>query len=229
MNKALMIAKINLRQIKAAYMITGVVFLIMLANNIVMLLLPFMDAEMVSLVSVGNTLVLLPIFAAIFIPARNLRKTMNLGVRRHDFFKGCLIAYAILSAAITIIILLLHYTVDGIMAKYAYEILDMFVAFGFLSHGPLAAFIQIFALSFFVSAFIHTLTMAQNTWYGWLTDIALIAIISIFTPIEPLRATLVWFFNLIIFGHPVLQVASCLILAIIIYALSKPVLNRKRI
>lgn len=227
MNRALTIAKINLRQIKAAYFITGLVFLLMLVNSIVMLFIPGSEGN--STVSPGNTFALLPIFAAIFIPASNLRKTIHLGVRRNDFFKGCLIAYALLSAAVTLIILLLHYTIDRYFAHYISEILDMFVAFGFLGRGPAVAFIQMFAFFIFLTAFTHTLTMAQTAWYGWLADVVIVAIISVFTPIAPLRAALVWFFNLIIFGNPVWQVLSCLILAALIYSLSKPVLNRKKI
>lgn len=116
MNKVLMITKLNLRQIKVAYFITGLVFLLMFASYITNLCIP--GSENNTLVSAGNALELLPIFAAIFIPAKNLRKTMNLGVRRKDFFKGCLPAYAILSVAVTLIILLFHYTVDRFMGSH---------------------------------------------------------------------------------------------------------------
>ena len=177
----------------------------------------------------GNTLALLPILAAMVIPAYNLRRTINLGVRRYDFFLGCIPAYVILSAAVSLVAVIFHYAVDRYLVRYFAGIMDMFVAFGFIGRGPVAAFIQTFAFLILFTSFVHTLTMAQTAWYGWVADVLIVAIISVFTPIARLRAALVWFFRLIIFGNPVLQVFSCFILAALVYSLSKPVLNRKRI
>jgi hypothetical protein len=74
------------------------------------------------------------------------------------------------------------------------------------------------------------MTAAQDKWYGWVADVLIVAIISVFTPIEPLRASLVWFFNLIIFhSNTFLQIAAYLILATAIYSLNKLILARKAI
>ena len=227
MNKILTVTKLNLSQLKAAYFITGLVFFMMIASFITSICIP--GTEDNSTVSMGNTVALLPLFAAIFIPAKNLRKTVNLGAKRQDFFWSVLPIYAVLAAASSAFMLLVHYLLDAPIISNYIGVMDMNIVFGFLSRGPLMAFIQMFAFLFLFAAFVHTLTMAQTFWYGWGADVIIAAIISVFIPIEPLRAALIWFFNLIIFGNPALQIASCLILALIFYALSRPILNRKKI
>ena len=226
MSKALSITKINLRQIKPAYFITALIFLLMFTNEIIsMIIVSSADNE---ILSSGNTFILLPVFAAIFIPSRNLRKLINLGGKRNDYFKGCLPVYVILSAFVTLIIILYYYTVDRLMMNYVHGVINLIEVFGFIRRGPIVAFIQMFFFLFLFSVFIHTLTAAQDKWYGWAADIALVAIISVFTPIAPLRKTLVWFFTAIIF-HPnaLFQIAFCLILALALYTLNKPILARK--
>jgi len=83
---------------------------------------------------------------------------------------------------------------------------------------------------FLLASFVHTLVSIQDKWYGWVTDVVLIAIISVFTPIAPLRAVLVVFFNMIIF-HPnaLLHILNCVGIGLIIYALNKPIYARKAI
>jgi hypothetical protein len=71
--------------------------------------------------------------------------------------------------------------------------------------------------------------MAQTAWYGWVADVILIAVISVFTPIAPLRAAEAWFFHLIIFSTPVVQILVSLVGAAVLYAISLPILNHKRI
>jgi len=228
MARAWIIAKINLRQIKPAYFITALVFLLMFTNEIISLLI--VSSADNEILSSGNTFIILPIFAAIFIPSRNLRKIINLGGKRNDYFKGCIPVYAIISAFVTLIIILYYYTIDRFMMNYVHGVLNLIEVFGFIRRGPIVAFVQMFAFLFLFSVFIHTLTAAQDKWYGWAADIALVAIISVFTPIAPLRRTLVWFFRAIIF-HPsaLFQIAFCIILASALYALNKPILVRKAI
>jgi len=224
MNKVLTITKLNISQIKTAYFIIGLVFLLMLVSFIINVCIG--DADDNTNVSMGNTFALLPVFAAIFIPARNLRKTMNLGVRRNDFFRSCIPIYAILSAAVTLIMFIFHFTVDRIADKFLYELYDMSEVFGYYSNGIIIAFFQMFAFLLLVAAFTHTLTLAQTAWYGWVADILIVAIISVFTPIAPLRAAEAKFFYVIMFADPAIQISACLVLTAAFYALSKPVLNR---
>jgi hypothetical protein len=108
--------------------------------------------------------------------------------------------------------------------------LDVSYWFGWHNNGVIVAFLRQFAFLFLLATFVHTLTAIQDKLYGWVTDVLIVAIISVFTTIAPLRASLVWFLNLIIF-HPnaFLQIAACLILATAIYSLNKLILARKAI
>nr|AGS52704.1 hypothetical protein [uncultured bacterium contig00064] len=227
MNKALVVAKINLRRIRLAYFLTGLFFVMMLSEYIVAIFVKNPDN---TIVSAGNFFILLPLFAAIFIPAKNLRRIINLGGKRDDFFFGCIPVYAILSAAASLVILLFYYTFDRFILNYISGVLDLIWVFGFIGRGPVVAFIQMTVFLMLFSVFIHTLTSIQDKWYGWVTDIMIVAIISVFTPIAPLRAALVWFFRAIIFHQNALfQITFCLLLSAAIYALNRPILARKAI
>jgi hypothetical protein len=109
-------------------------------------------------------------------------------------------------------------------------ILDIMHVFGWINNGIVVAFFQQFAFLLLFAAFVHTLTAMQDKWYGWVADVLIIVIISVFTPIAPLRASLAWFFNLIIFhSNAFLQIAACLILAFVIYSFNRFIFARKAI
>ena len=233
-NKSLVTAKINFRNIKLAYIITGITFATLLAQDIVYIILSLFNlypgANSMS-IGIGNYLWLLIILSPIFIPSRNFRKMMNLGGKRNNFFWGCAINYFIMSAVISLAGIIFYYTYEKfIMKYYAGGTLNPIYWFGWADNGPAIAFIQQFAFLLLAAVLIHTLTAIQDKWYGWVTDVVIIAIISVFTPIAPLRSALVWFFNLIIFNsNAFFQIGSCLILAVAIYALNKIIFARKPI
>jgi hypothetical protein len=235
-NKSLAVAKTNFRNIKKAYVITAIVTGCILIQDIVYLILDragvYSNSEGNMNVSLGNYLFLLVILGAVFIPAKNFRKMMNLGSKRADFFKGCFVTYLIMTAAVSLICVILYYTYDKLMITLFSRggTLDVLYWFGWLNNGVVIAFFQQFAFLFLFATFVHTLVAAQDKWYGWVADVLIVAIICVFTPIAPLRASLVWFFNLIIFhSNAFLQIASCLILAIAVYSLNKLILARKTI
>jgi hypothetical protein len=220
-SKIFVIAEINLRQIKPAYYITVTAFLFALFLD---------DTPMASLVSAGNTLVILPIIAAILIPAINYKKIINLGGKRHDFFKSALFIYILLSVLVTLINLLIYYTADisypadyddgGFHYGYSYTIIEVI---GFFRRSVIVEFIQMLTLLFSITAFTHTLTSIQGhgKWYVWLTTPALIIIVA---AIIVAPTTLIS-----IFQNALPQIIICLLLAVVIYALSKPALERKEI
>ncbi len=76
--------KVNLRQSKIAYWITGLLLLLIIANEITMIAV-FGLEDYFSL-AIGNYLYLLPLLTAIFIPALNFSKLINLGGKRKEFF-----------------------------------------------------------------------------------------------------------------------------------------------
>jgi hypothetical protein len=148
---------------------------------------------------------------------------MNLGGKRMDFFKGSLLTYAAVVLFTALLAILSYYTLNRFAIIGAEEniSMDLLDVFGFIARGPVVAFLQMLAFLFLLIAVAHTLTLVQGRWYGWVADVLIIAVISVFTPIAPLRAALVWFFNLIIFHDvAIAQIASCLILGAAIYALS---------
>ncbi|MDR2547805.1 MAG: hypothetical protein LBC96_09975 [Lachnospiraceae bacterium] len=236
MRKSLVVAKINLQNIKLAYIITAITMLVIVIQDIVMIILEkagvFRNPPGNMTVSFGNYLFLAVILGAIFIPAWNFRRIMNLGGKRRDFFLGCAATYVIMTAAVSLICVILFYTYDRLMVSLLYRggTLDIMYWFGWINNGVIVAFIQQFAFLLLLAVAIHTLWAVQDKWYGWCADIAIVAIISVFTPIAPLRAALVWFFNLIIF-HPnaFVQITACMILAAAIYSLNMAILARKAI
>jgi len=235
-DKSFVIAKINFRNSRLAYILTAIVFFAVVLQDIVFLILNatgvYSGNADNTTVGVGNYLLLLVVLCAVFIPSRNFYKMMNLGGKRADFFSGCAVTYVILAAAVSLAVLLMYYTYEPLIIAMYYKggHLSVLQAFGWLSNGPVVAFFRQFAFLFLAAAVIHTLTAIQDKWYGWITDVVIVAIISVFTPIAPLRAALVWFFNMIIF-HPSawVQIVVCLVLAASIYMINKPVLARKSI
>ena len=223
-SKAFVIAEINLRQIKLAYCITGAVFLFFLFLD---------DTPMASLVSAGSALVILPIIAAIIIPVSNFRKIINLGGKRHDFFKGTLFVYLLLSVLVTLINLVIYYnanitypedyieaTTSNKQYDYSYTFIEVI---GFFRHGVVVEFIQMFVFLFSITAFTHTLTsiQGQGKWYVWVTTPVFIIIASAFILLPESLVS--------IFENARNQTLICLLLAVVLYALSKPVLERKDI
>ena len=76
--------------------------------------------------------------------------------------------------------------------------------------------------------FLHVLLSMQAHWYGWLTDAILVAIISVFTPIAPLRAVLGQFFGLVMFNsNALLHIGICLLLSAALSLAGLVVLKRK--
>jgi hypothetical protein len=117
-----------------------------------------------------------------------------------------------------------------ITVLYKVGTLDVLYWFGWLNNGVVVAFFQQFAFLFLFAIFVHTLVAVQDKWYGWVADVLIVAIISVFMLIAPLRVSLVWFLNLIIFNsNTFLQIAVCLVLATAIYSLNKLIFVRKAI
>jgi hypothetical protein len=216
MNKTIQgIVKINLKQVKAAYWVTGVVLLLTIAQMIVFAIIALEgDNDM----PFGNYLVLLPLLAAILIPARNFTKLMNLGGKRMDFFKGCILSYLPVVLAVSLLCVALRFILDPLMLVDLESSLNLLDAFGFMRRGAVVAFFQMSAFLLVFCCVLHSLTLAQGHWYGWAADILIIAIISVFTPIAPLRAVLVWFFRMIIFHESALvQIVSCVVFGAVVY------------
>jgi hypothetical protein len=226
------IAKINLQNIKAAY-ITVIVCVVALVTPDLILRVYISSEEIgqnVSL-STGWVLWLLPVLAAILISARNFTRIAHLGGKREAFFRGCLLTYVVLAGAASLLGVAVHYAGDiPYVAGNLGGLITVPDVFGWGTHGPVVFFLQQFAFLFLSAVFAHTLTAVQGRWYGWALNGALIAMICVFPPIAPLRAALADYFHLILINpNALLQIAACLAIGIALYLLNRPILARKAI
>jgi hypothetical protein len=218
MSTSINIAKINLKESKTAFLITGILVVVQFIN---MLLAGLIAPGESQSLAIGDYFYLFPVLIAILIPATHFSKIMHLGGKRKDFFKSCIIAYIPATAAAAFITTVLQFTIYLPLANRGINMFSVAEVFGFASRGPIICFLQTFAFFIMFCSVLHTLTLVQGHFYGWAVDVIIIAIISVFTPIPPLRAALVWFFNLIIFdNNVVLQILACLIIAAAVYSLS---------
>ena len=214
MSKYWMVAKVNFKKTTwIAYLTSAICVLAMLVDYIV-------DRTMAntgdSTVSMYCMLYLVCILAPIFIASVNYTKMMHIGVKKKTYFGGCIINYVIFAAVIAMLGVIGHYVIDPIMGKYetVYGLISVFK----WDISVIGAFFSQFSFLLLVEAVIHTLVFMQTKWYGWVADLLIVAIISVFTPIPALRAAEVFFFRFTIFQQPaIIHIAVCLILAVLIY------------
>ncbi|MDR1531261.1 MAG: hypothetical protein LBS62_03610 [Clostridiales bacterium] len=235
LKKSLVIARLNLRNCNAAWIATGIIFFAIfgpILSHIIRAKIG-VDVGKDGVLGCGNFLYLLPLLCAIIISARNFHRFMNLGSKRSDFFWGSLCAYGLLAAGVSLANLLIYYAFDlnVIRMDIFYDMrLNLLDVWGWSGHGAVVAFLRQSAFLFFVMVFFHTLAALHEWWIGWAADAAIIAVISVFTPIEPLRNAEYEFFRAILFQpNAFLQIFTCLALAAAICALNKPILSHKKI
>lgn len=230
MKSILTVSKLNFINSKIAYSIFGVTMLAQIISQGVkaaVTLAPDANAVAANIydnfeIGMGSYSYLIIILVACFIPALNFRKFMNLNVRKSTYLQGTAINYLIAAFGVSAFNIASYYTLDQLfvnnITSYSINIMDIF---GWMNNGPVLAFAQQFAFLLLVAAVIHTLTTMQTFWYGWVVDIVLIAILSVFIPVAPLRKLLLGLFYLLIFNtNALLQIALCISLAIIIYLIS---------
>jgi hypothetical protein len=227
MTTAIRMAKINLKQSKVPYLIVGILLAIGLFN---LLLSELISAGENTSLAVSDYLYSLPLLLSILIPTSHFRKLMHLGGNRIDFFFSSILTYLPVIVVVTLATTVLHYTLYPALRQSGFRFFFAAEVFGFTSRPPVVSFLQLFAFLFLLCCALHTLTLMQSYWYGWATDIVIITIVSVFTPIAPLRKWLVRFFNLIIFGDNfVAQILSCILLGILLFSVSLIPIRTKRI
>ena len=176
----------------------------------------------------GNYLWLLAVLSPFFFVFYDFMKLIHIGASKRDYYVACLIAYASIALFISILNAAVHVVIDPLYN--AESVINMMDVCRWTENGIIVASLQqmVFLLLFMV--FLHVLLSMQAYWYGWLTDIILVAIISIFTPFKALRAILSSFFRLIMInGNAILHIAVCLVLTFTISALGIMVLKRKKL
>jgi len=233
------ISRLNLRNIKTSYIVSGILSLVMIVQTGIWLLVARASEGQVysSGLSPGLYSYLVVLLAAIAIPTKNFRRIINLGGKRNNFFWGSLLTYIILAVSASVFNTLMFYTFDNLIQNSGYfdgavlnGVMNTLEVFGWSQNGMVIGFLQQTAFLFLLASFIHTFVSIQDKWYGWVVTAILAAILAVFIPIAPLREVLIWFFNMIIFHtNPLLQIINCIVLAIVIYVFNKPVYDRKAI
>jgi hypothetical protein len=234
LKKSIMIAKLNLRNCKAAWITTVILFFTFFGQTVVHVILAENGVDMSSQaeLSSGNLLYALPVLCAILIPARNFRRLINLGCKRSDFFWGSLCTYGMLAAGISLANMAVYYAFDlPVIRMNAFDsLLNLLDVWGWSARSGGIAFLQQAAFLFLGMVCFHTLTSLHEWWIGWAVDALTIAVISVLPSIEPLRNAEHAFFHAILFQPSAfMQIFTCLALAAAIYALNKLILSRKKI
>ena len=179
-----------------------------------------------TVLSNGNYTWLLAVMAPFFFVFYDFSKLMHLGASKKDYFIGCLISYGFLAFCISLVNTVIHLVMDPIYPAQA--VINMMDVCRWTENGIFVAAIQQMLFLLLVMIFLHVLLSMQAHWYGWLTDVVLVAIICIFTPIAPLRSALSGFFRLIMLnGNAILHIGTCLLLSAALSLAGLVVLKRK--
>lgn len=174
----------------------------------------------------GNYTWLLAVMTPFFFVFYDYTKLMHLGASKRDYFFGCLISYGVLALGISLINTLIHLLIDPVYPAQA--VINMMDVCKWTENGIIIAGVQQMFFLLLVMIFLHVLLSMQPHWYGWMTDAVLVAIISIFTPIAPLRAVLGGFFQIIMLNsNAILHIGACLLLSIALSFAGLLVLKKK--
>ena len=211
--KAWTVAKVNFKYSTwIAYLVT-ILCVLATSSNYIMAYCFNQDNTIISL---GNYLYLLCLLAPIFVASINYSKLMHIGVKKKTYLTGSIINYVVFAAVVSLLAVGCYYFVDIPLDSDQNPIYNLIVIFGWNTN-VFTAFLCQFAFLFFVEVVVHTLTFIQTKWYGFVWDIVIVTIISVFTPIAVLREVEVFFFNMILFVNPaIVQITVCLVLSIFI-------------
>lgn len=226
MSKALSVVKYNFQiSLKSVYIITGIVMLIaILTDVIVSAATGSQGSNDYSLY--GNYFVLIVLLAPILIVAKHYKRLINIGAKKLDFFKGCLINYAIIAVVVSLLTTLYHFVILPLLPAQELQI-SFISAFGW-GHSFLACLANQIGIFMLVSLFLHTLVLFHQTWIGIALDILIVSVIATFIPIAPLRSSLVWFFGTFLLNpNTVLMLINNLILGGVIYTTTLYVMAKK--
>ncbi|MDD2648896.1 MAG: hypothetical protein PHI27_07980 [Eubacteriales bacterium] len=224
MKKYTTVAKINFRYTTwIAYLVAGICAAAMIVDTIIDKSMGMTGDNAISYYSM---LYLICIMAPIFIASINYSRHINIGVKKKAYFYGCAINYVVFAAIISLCGVIETFLIDPYLTSDGYQIYGLVKVFGWDSN-VFTAFFSQFAFLLLVESVLHTFTFIQDKWYGWLADVIVVVIISVFTPIPALRQVETAFFNLIIFSAPVAQIFTCLLLAAAVYSTNLVYLKNK--
>ena len=174
----------------------------------------------------GNYTWLLAVLTPFFFVFYDFKKLIYLGASKKDFYFGALVSYGGLALLISLLNTGIHLLIDPL--NHTQTVINLMDVCGWMENNVFFAFVQQAVFLLLSMVFLHVLLSMQPHWYGWLTDIILVAIICIFTPIAPLRGLLAGFFKVIMFNHnALLHIVVCMGLSAALSAAGLAVLKRK--
>lgn len=196
--------------------------------TILVVLLSSTSSDAKIAISRGNYTYLYILIIPFFIVYFNFSKLIYLNVTKKYYFWGSMITYIIAAFSVSLINTFIHLVIDPI--NQTQTVINLLELCSWWENGPFIAFFQQFTFLLLVAIFLQLLLSMQTYWYGWLTDITLVAIICIFVPIQPLRNILVDFFKLMMFNsNSLLHIGICLLSSFILAYLWLIVLKKKAI
>lgn len=197
MNRTLTMAKTNLRLAKMPAIITLVFVAINLINQIVML---SVDIPKTGILSTGNIFLLYAVLLPMFIPLAYFRRLISLGVKKKHFFRGTAVTYILTAAILAIINIIFYYIELAVIGNRVLLYMNILVVFNWFQHGIIGCFFYQFISYILLMYFINLLTISNDGFGGWIISGVTITIISVFTPIRPLRNALGAFLQTILFN-----------------------------
>lgn len=179
-------------------------------------------------ISRGNYTWLFTLMLPFFVVFGNFRKLINLNASKKSYYVGSILTYIVSAFFVSLINTIIHLTLDNI--SNGQTVINLMDVCQWTQNGIFIAFIQQFFFLLLVSLFLHILLSMQTKWYGWITDIVIIAIICIFIPIAPLREILVNFFQLIMINsNAILNIGANIVICIMLYFIGLGILKNKSI
>jgi hypothetical protein len=223
--KALSIAVLELKNIKAAY-ITAACLIIIGMWTLIQCLTGLSGNIYID---TANYLYVFAVLSPILISSYCMKRVLYLNGSKKMFFKGTLLAYLIAALSFSVLNLLIFSLTDVIFGN-SVSIINLSSVFGWRENGLIVCLIQQFSFFLFAECFFHTLTCAHFRKYGIAADIILAAILAIFIPVKQFRKYLTAFFDLIIFAdNAAIQIISCLLLSALFYLMSINIIRRRKI
>lgn len=176
--------------------------------------------------SKGNYTWLLAAMTPFFFVFYDCKKLMLLGMSKKDYFAASLISYGLLAVFISLANTMIYLFIDSL--NRTQTVVNMMNLSGWTDNGIFVALIQQAVFLLLAMIFLHVALSMQNHWYGWITDIVLVTIISVFTAVKPLRHILPGFFKITMFNsNAPLHIAVCLGLSAALSWLGLIVLKRE--
>lgn len=202
--------------------------LVALIITMVVVLLATTSPDSEFVISKGNYTWLYIIMIPFFVVFGSFKKLINLNASKKAYYLGSILTYIVSALGVSAVNILIHLTIDKLYPSQ--NIINLMELCNWWQNGIILSFLQQSIFLFMSALFLHVLLSMQPYWYGWLTDIIIIAIICIFIPIAPLRGLLSSFFQIIMFNSLAwLHIITCILISIVCYFIGLVIIKQKSI